>query len=203
MTSRRKSEVLEDFVPLLSAVSDPVMRNDAAQRIADALRLEFETVWSRVRGRSTVVRERQAVAPNATGEKTLLSAAMEGKLKTEQLERIREDYFEDPSNKILFSIMKNDLVTGQPIDFGAVATHLKGESELTRLSELTLGDEVDDRTLQRIDEILRPMEKAYLERRNLQIQQEIQEAVSGGDQKRAHELDLEKMHLLKQLFTLK
>jgi len=33
MNSRRKSEVLDDFVPLLSAVSDPVMRNDAAQRI--------------------------------------------------------------------------------------------------------------------------------------------------------------------------
>ena len=203
MTSRRKSEVLDDFVPLLSAVSDPVMRNDAAQRIADALRLEFETIWSRIRGRSTVLRERQAIAPNATGEKTLLAAAIQGKLRPEELERVREDYFEDSVNKTLFSIIKSDLVTGRPIDFGEVATHLRGESELTRLSELTLGDEVDDRTLQRIDEILRPMEKAYLERRNVQIQQEIQEAVSGGDQKRAHELDLEKMHLLKQLFALK
>ena len=203
MTSRRKSEVLDDFVPLLSAVSDPVMRNDAAQRIADALRLEFETIWSRIRGRSTVLRDRQAIAPNATGEKTLLAAAIQGKLRPEELERVREDYFEDSVNKTLFSIIKSDLVTGRPIDFGEVATHLRGESELTRLSELTLGDEVDDRTLQRIDEILRPMEKAYLERRNVQIQQEIQEAVSGGDQKRAHELDLEKMHLLKQLFALK
>jgi len=203
MNSRRKSEVLDDFVPLLSAVSDPVMRNDAAQRIADALRLEFETIWSRIRGRSTAARERQAVAPNSTGEKTLLTAAIQGKLQNGQLERIREEYFEDSLNKTLFSIIKSDLVTGQPIDFGDVATHLKGESELTRLSELTLGDEIDDRTLQRIDEILRPMEKAYLERRNLQIQREIQEAVNEGDQKRAQELDLEKMHLLKQLFTLK
>lgn len=203
MNSRRKSEVLDDFVPLLSAVSDPVMRNDAAQRIADALRLEFETIWSRIRGRSTAARERQAVAPNSTGEKTLLTAAIQGKLQNGQLERIREEYFEDSLNKTLFSIIKSDLVTGQPIDFGVVATHLKGESELTRLSELTLGDEIDDRTLQRIDEILRPMEKAYLERRNLQIQREIQEAVNEGDQKRAQELDLEKMHLLKQLFTLK
>ncbi len=203
MNSRRKSEVLDDFVPLLSAVSDPVMRNDAAQRIADALRLEFETIWSRIRGRSTAARERQAVAPNSTGEKTLLTAAIQGKLQNGQLERIREEYFEDSLNKTLFSIIKSDLVTGQPIDFGDVATHLKGENELTRLSELTLGDEIDDRTLQRIDEILRPMEKAYLERRNLQIQQEIQEAVNEGDQKRAQELDLEKMHLLKQLFTLK
>jgi DNA primase len=206
MTSRRKSELLDDFVPLLSAVSDPVLRNDAAQRIADALRLEFETIWSRVRGRSTAVRERQAVAPNATGEKTLLAAAIQGKLQKGQLEGIRDDYFEDPVNRTLFSIIKSDLLTGQPIDFGEVATHVRGESELTRLSELTLGDEVEDRTLQRIDQILRPMEKAYVERRISQIQQEIDEihkAGTGGDRKRAQQLDVEKMHLLKQQLTLK
>src|SRR5258707_7425661 len=40
LTGREKSERVEQFVPLLSAVSDPVVRNDAAQRIADAFRLE-------------------------------------------------------------------------------------------------------------------------------------------------------------------
>ena len=51
LSGREKSERVEQFIPLLSAVSDPVVRNDAAQRIADAFRLEFETVWSRVRAR--------------------------------------------------------------------------------------------------------------------------------------------------------
>src|SRR6266511_2722383 len=50
LTGREKSERIEGFVPLLGAVTDPVVRNDAAHRIADAFRLEFETVWSRVRG---------------------------------------------------------------------------------------------------------------------------------------------------------
>src|SRR6266568_8484449 len=61
LTGREKSERVEAFVPLLTAVSDPVVRNDAAQRIADAFRLEFETVWSRVRGKaaSTVSQERR------------------------------------------------------------------------------------------------------------------------------------------------
>ena len=44
LTGREKSERVEQFMPLLSAVSDPVVRNEAAQRIADAFRLEFETV---------------------------------------------------------------------------------------------------------------------------------------------------------------
>src|SRR5947207_2836136 len=56
LTGREKSERIEGFVPLLGAVTDPVVRNDAAQRIADAFRLEFETVWSRVRGKSSAPR---------------------------------------------------------------------------------------------------------------------------------------------------
>src|ERR1051325_6174537 len=51
LSGREKSKRVESFVPLLSAVPDPVVRNDAAQRIADAFRLEFSTVWSRVKGK--------------------------------------------------------------------------------------------------------------------------------------------------------
>ena len=50
------------------------------------------------------------------------------------------------------------------------------------------------------------MEKAYVERRISQIQQEIDEihkAGTGRDEKRAEELHVEKMHLLKQQLTLK
>jgi len=85
-----------------------------------------------------------------------------------------------------------ELPAGKPIDFGAVATHLKGEAELTLLSELTLRDDVDDQTLQRIDENLRPLEKSYLERRTTEIQREIVEAVRVGDDGRLSELLAEK-----------
>ncbi len=63
LSGREKSERVEQFMPLLSAVTDPVVRNDAAQRIADAFRLEFETVWSRVRGKATSAapQERQRI----------------------------------------------------------------------------------------------------------------------------------------------
>ena len=69
LTGREKSERVEGFVPLLGAVTDPVVRNDAAQRIADAFRLEFETVWSRVRGKASAPRrvERQRRMPRRLG----------------------------------------------------------------------------------------------------------------------------------------
>src|SRR5438128_2408188 len=75
LTGREKSERIEGFVPLLGAVTDPVVRNDAAQRIADAFRLEFETVWQRVRGKSSAPRgvERAPRPAGATAEKTILA----------------------------------------------------------------------------------------------------------------------------------
>jgi DNA primase len=200
---REKSERVEQFMPLLSAVTDPVVRNEAAQRIADAFRLEFETVWSRVRGKASTgpQTDRQLVAPQTTGEKFVLIAALQGRLSAEQIGRLREDYFEEPACKTVFSIIKSDLSAGQPIDFGEVATHLKGEAELTLLSELSLTEDIDDRSLQRIEENLLPMERKFLSRRMQQIQRQIIEA--GTDAERVAELDQEKLQLSRMLHSLK
>jgi DNA primase len=203
LSGREKSERVEQFMPLLSAVTDPVVRNEAAQRIADAFRLEFETVWSRVRGKASASAnsERQVSAPQTTGEKFVLIAAMQGRLSDEQLGRLREEYFEDPACKTLFSIIKSDLMAGQPIDFVQIATHLRGEAELTLLSELSLTEDIDDRSLQRIDENLLPMERAFLSRRMQQIQRQIIDA--GSDGERVAELNQEKLRLSRMLHSLK
>ncbi len=203
LTGREKSERVEQFMPLLSAVSDPVVRNEAAQRIADAFRLEFETVWSRVRGKASASAnsERQVTAPSASGEKFVLIAAMQGRLSEDQIARLREEYFEDAACKTLFSIIKSDLSAGRPIDFVQVATHLRGEAELTVLSELSLTEDIDDRALQRIEENLLPMERTYLSRRMQQIQRQIMDAGSDGD--RVAELYQEKLQLSRMLHSLK
>jgi hypothetical protein len=190
-------------MPLLSAVTDPVVRNEAAQRIADAFRLQFETVWSRVRGKASTAApaERQLSAPAPSGEKFVLTAALQGRLTPEQLARLREEYFDDPANKTIFSIIKSDLSAGQPIDFAQVATHLRGEAELTLLSELSLSEDIDDRSLQRLDENLLPMERTYLSRRMQQIQRQILDA--GTDGEGLDELYREKLQLSRMLHALK
>ncbi len=202
---REKSERVEQFMPLLSAVTDPVMRNEAAQRIADAFRLEFETVWSRVRGKSGagVERERQVRVPIPTGEKFVLTAAVQGKLSGEQVARLREEYFEDPACKTVFSIIKSDLLSDEPVDFAAVQTHLRGEAELTLLSELSLTEDIDDRTLERLDENLRPMERGWLERRSIELSREISDAGKRGDERRADEFLGEQLRIRRMLQSLK
>ncbi|MEK6372283.1 MAG: DNA primase [Acidobacteriota bacterium] len=200
ITGREKSQRVEAFVPLLSAVVDPVIRNDAAQRIADAFRLEFETVWSRVRGKASAPpAERQYSASMSSAEKWVLRAALQGKLSESVVGRLREEYFEDPACKTIFSIIKSGLQAGNPIDFQEIQTHLRGEAEVTLLSELTLSDDIDDQTLQRIDENLRPMERHYLERRKLEIQRDIMEAEKAGDHSRVAELLAEKTRMLSTL----
>jgi DNA primase len=207
LSGREKSERVEQFMPLLSAVTDPVVRNEAAQRIADAFRLEFETVWSRVRGKATAsaasAQERQLHAPQSSGEKFVLIAALQGRLTEDQVGRLREEFFDDPACKTVFSIIKNDLADGRPIDFANVATHLRGEAELTLLSELSLTEELDDQSLQRLDQNLRPMERAYFDRRQIQVQRDLQEALRSGDETRADQLAAEKQELARMLQTLK
>ncbi|MEO8033991.1 MAG: DNA primase [Acidobacteriota bacterium] len=205
LSGREKADLLDkDFVPLLSAVNDPVVRNDAAQRIADAFRLEFDTVWSRVRGRAqTAPADRQRTAPVATGEKMILTALVQGKLTPRHLERIQDEFFEDPACRALYSVLKNDLSDGNPIDFSAVETHLRGEAELTLLSELVLSDELDDRILSRLDENLLPLERNFLERRKQQIQRDMADATRSGDLSLADRLVAEKMEIMRMLSELK
>jgi DNA primase len=207
LTGREKSERVEQFMPLLSAVTDPVVRNEAAQRIADAFRLEFETVWSRVRGKASLMQqqapERQTRVPLGSGEKFVLTAAVQGRLTRDQIARLSEELFEDPACKTVFSIMKSDLAAGQPIDFEKVQTHLRGDAEQTLLSELSLTEDIDDRILERLDENLRPMERGFLDRRKQQIQRDIVEAERNGDTRRVEELVTQKMELTRMLSSLK
>ena len=200
LSGREKSERVGQFMPLLSAVTDPVVRNDAAQRVADAFHLEFETVWSGVRGRVSAAKpERQMTAPSASAEKMILIALLQGKVPAGVAARIHEELFEDPACKTVFSAIKTDLEGGSAIDFVQLQTHLRGEAELTLLSELILSEDVDESTLQRIDENLRPLEKNYLERRKLQIQREIVEAERAGDEGRVAHLIGEKARILGSL----
>jgi len=203
LSGREKSERVDRFIDLLNAVNDLVVRNDAAQRIADALRLDFESVWSRVKGRAQpAAMERQMSAPASSGEKTVLAAAIQGKLPEGTLSRLQDDYFGDSAFKTLFSIIKTDLAAGNPIDFADLPTHLRGEAELTLLSELTLSEEVDDAVIRSLDEYLRPMERQSLERRKLEIQRELAEAAKRGDEKRIDELDAEKSRLGRRMQEL-
>ncbi|HVS33242.1 MAG TPA: DNA primase [Thermoanaerobaculia bacterium] len=196
MSGREKAAAVDRFADLLSAVTDPIVRNDAAQRIANAFSLEFEAVWSRVRGRAASGPvEKGASGTTWNSQRSLLAAALQGLLPPEVMGRLHEGYFEDDACRTIFFITKNDLRAGNPIDFNALSTHLKGEAEVALLSELVLGDLFEPGFFGRIEEALRPLERHYVQRRKLQIQREIAEAQANGDEGRVRTLFQEKIDI--------
>ena len=57
--------------------------------------------------------------------------------------------------------------------------------------------------LGRLNEVLIPMQKAYIERRKREILRDIEEAVRNGDRIRERQLDIEKDELSRMWSTLK
>ncbi len=203
LSGREKAERIDRFIPLLSAVADPVIRNDAAQRIADAFRLEFESIWSRVRGRASAPAERQPSRAIPTGEKFILTALVQGRIPQASVGAIQEGFFTDPACKTLFSIIRNGAAGAVAIDYSQMATHLKGEAELTLLSEVTLTEDLDEAALARLDEVLIPMQKGFIERRTQEIQRELVEAERSADEDRVARLWVERRDLLRMSSALK
>jgi len=112
-------------------------------------------------------------------------------------------FFTDPACKTLFSIIKSEISAGQPIDYSQIATHLRGEAELTLLSEVTLTEDLDEAALARLNEVLIPMQKGYIERRTQEIQRELVEAERSADEDRVGRLWIERRDLLRMLSKLK
>ncbi|MGA7617650.1 MAG: DNA primase [Thermoanaerobaculia bacterium] len=204
MGSREKQEKLESFVPLLSAVTG-VSRNDAAQRIADGLRLEFETVWSMLRGRGGQgsTREKVAMAPVADGERRVLAAVLGNGMPAETVERLREEYFEDDACKTIYLTIKDSLPATEPLDFSKIATHLRGEAVLTRLSEIALGEESEERGFDSLETTIQHLERRFINRQLREIQSALQEAQREGDGEKEIRLLGEKSELSRKLHKLK
>ncbi len=205
LSGTEKTAALEQLAPLLTAVTDPVIRNDAAQRIADHFRLEFETVWAKFRGKGLrALNDPTVRAPISTGETIILRAALNEELPRELALQLREEYFEDATTRAVFRAIAPALSSGQPLDFPAIATDLKSETALAKLSEVALADGAEDGyNAKSLEDIVRRMGRRYLERRLMEIQLETQEAVRDGDTERHRLLNIEKIELSRHIHTLK
>jgi DNA primase len=197
LATEEKKEALGVMEPLLSSVADPVLKNDAAQRIADRLQLQFETVWSGVKrhraGETPIVAAKGE--PVSTGEKRVLKAVLRGDSDGELLREIRPDWFEEGPCRKIAEVVLQRIENGQALDFPHVATHLKGEAELTLLSELAFEDEEDVTDGAALASTLDRMRRRQLDRMASQLQGEILQAERAGDTERLNQLYREKMKL--------
>jgi DNA primase len=202
LNSEEKSEAVEKFVPLLAAMTDSVVKNDNAQRLADALRLQFDAIWNRVRGKKETAPERVRTAEGSNAEKFVLSAILQERAGAEVVDSLSPEHFLDPACKAIFSVVAPMVTSSQPLDFSEIATHLRGEAELTRLSELALGDEDEPLTPQSLEPTIRLMQLNLLEIRLKELTSRIAEAEREGNNERVQLLDVEKTGLMRQKLEL-
>ncbi len=197
LTTDDKKGILDKLEPLLTSVSDPVVKNDAAQRVADRLGLQFETVWSSIRRKARDVPDASSpkASPVSSGEKQVLRALLTASDSDDQLSAVGPDWFDDAASRAIAEVLVKLRETDQPLDFSSVATHLRGEAELTRLSELAFEDEEDETDDAALASALQRMRKRQLDRRSHQLQTEIREAEKSGDADVLNRLLREKMEL--------
>jgi DNA primase len=195
MTSAEKAQKLDALAPLLVSMQG-VLRNDAAQRVADWMRLQFDVVWSRFRASGGPARPseptRSGSIPNrnVNGEKHLLAAIVQESAPPDLIERLREEYFLDPSCRAIFRELSAMRRQGA-IDYNALGSRLRGEKDTEALAEIVHWSEVLPESL---EQIVAPMERQYLDERLDEVQRRIQQG--DGDQ---DALMTEKMHLMREL----
>lgn len=199
LTSSEKAQKLDALTPLLASMQG-VLRNDAAQKVADWLRLQFDVVWSRLRSSGSVVRQGEPTRSgavsnrNVNGEKHLLAAIVQEVAPEEIVARVKESWFRDGSCRTIFRELTALREQGA-IDYNALGSRLRGERETELLAEIVHWEDVVPESL---EQIVGPMERQALDERLDEVQRRIQQG--DGD---ADALFVEKMDLLRELKTLK
>jgi DNA primase len=195
LTSSEKAQKLDALTPLLVAMQG-VLRNDAAQKVADWLRLQFDVVWSRLRGSGGASRQAEPTRSgtannrNVNGEKHLLAAIVQEAALGDVVDRLREDYFRDASCRAIFRELA-ELRRRGTVDYNTLGTRLRGEKETETLAEIVHWEQVLPDSL---EQIIAPMERQYLEERLSEVQRRIQQGEGDPDA-----LFEEKMQLMKEI----
>lgn len=199
LTSSEKARKLDALTPLLASMQG-VLRNDAAQKVADWLRLQFDVVWSRLRSSGGFARQTEPTRSgptsnrNVNGEKHILAAIVQEAEMGELIDRLREDYFRDPACRAIFRELSAMRRQGA-IDYNALGGRLRGERETELLAEIVHWEEVIPDSL---EQIVAPMARQALDERLDEVQRRIQQGDGDSDA-----LFTEKMQLLNELKELK
>ncbi|MGH9458161.1 MAG: DNA primase, partial [Thermoanaerobaculia bacterium] len=184
-----KSEAVEALVPLVAAVADPVMRNDAAQRVADRLGLEFSSVWARVRAGGGDPARTGAPAPRdldgvVSGEKEILRVLVHGLDPDITTESLRADFFRDPACRLIFETLAARGWSGAG-DVNEILDSLRSEDAIAVLSSVSFAPELDPTAEERRRSDTRSMvlrmRRDNLDDRLRMTNAEIKQAQDGGD----------------------
>ncbi len=201
--TKAKARVVDTLLPVLRAVANPVEREDYAQKIARALRVDARAVQSRLHGAEHRTTRRQRGAAHTQGqspqeiveadlESHCLSALLQrpgllpqinDALRESQLEPLRGQDFQDVACRAIFEAWEAFLATEHPAAIEALRTQLPTDLH-ARLEEMLTSNTAELAGEQLVRDVIRTLLR--LRERNLRrVGQELNiltlEAQEAGD----------------------
>jgi DNA primase len=201
--TKAKAQVVDTLLPVLRAVTNPVEREDYAQKVARALRVDARSVLARLHSTERQAARRQYGAPRAeeqpSAERPIadleghcLSALLQRSdllwqvnesLRENQLEPLHGQDFQDAGNRAVFELWEELLTAAHPVPVEALRERLPADLH-ARLDELLSIDRTqlaDDQLVRDIALTLLRLRERSLKRLGQELSFLTQEAREAGD----------------------
>ena len=186
-----KRERIARIQEVLGSIGDRVLRYEEYRKLARAVSVPLEVLWGGEKAnlRAEITRSSSVGTLGNTAvlsgveaptvEKRLLRFLTSGGEHNSLILRtLKDDYLTDPRVKRVVGVLREAGDAPEPVDFQGQIAHLTDE-ERTFLSGIAL-DESPEPTEKGVDQLLKDLEKKYLDRESAEIQRAIDRAGAAG-----------------------
>ncbi len=193
LESGKKRERIGKILEILKMIPDRILRYEEYRKLSTAVSVPLEVLWDGERAnpraekpRSTGVGTQGNTAVLSTVEapavekRLLRSLTAGGDHNSLILGTLKDEFLTDPRVIRVVSALRQAGTGSEPIDFQGQIAHLT-DDERTFLSGIAL-DESPEPTEKGVDQLLKDLEKKYLDRESAEIQRAIDRAGTAAGQ---------------------
>ena len=191
--SGEKRERIGKILEILNAIPDRILRYEEHRRLARAVSVPLEVLWGSEKANLRPEFAR-SISMGTPGNTSVLST-VEAPIIEQRLLRfltaggdhnslilgaLKDEFLTDPKVRRVIQAFRQARTTPEPVDFQEQIAHLT-EEERTFLSGIAL-DESPEPTEKGVDQLLKDLERKYLERESAEIQRTIDRAGTAAGQ---------------------
>ncbi len=191
--SGEKRERVGKVLEILNAIPDRIFRYEEYRKLARAVSVPLEVLWGaeKANPRPEMTRSSSVGTPGNTAVLSAMEAPVVesrllrfltagGEHNSLILRTLKDDFLTDPRVRRVVAALREASDSSEPVDFQGQIAHLTDE-ERTFLSGIAL-DESPEPTEKGVDQLLKDLEKKYLDREGAEIQRAIDRAGAAAGQ---------------------
>lgn len=189
LSSHEKMARVRALLEVLDAIPDRVLRYEEYRKVARSVGVPVDVLWDKPAARPSPAPKPPGTPGNdrvllgletPKAERRLLQVLMAGgDFNPLILRTLKDEFLTDPMTRRVVAAFKEAGAAAEPVDFQRQIAHLT-EDERTFLSGVALEDGPEP-TEKSVGQLLKNLEKKYLERESETIQREIDRAEASGE----------------------